>query len=326
MSEDDAQLKMVELHCHLDGVPDPAMLAALEASGVVPAVSSEELRCAYPVHTNDDFIRWFEVAHRLEHKLDGPHAILAEHVGRLVRQGVRYTELMVGSSTLPGPGESLDGLRRFREWLTELEGGRIQVELLVAVSRTRSHQWLDHLIDGLIPMCDEGLVVGLAIAGWPEQGYPVAPLRAPLRRARDHGMGIEIHAGEWAGPESVWDALENGNPHRLGHAVSAFEDPRLLDVIQERGVHLEFCLTSNLKTGAIRRMEDHPLARARDLGLSFSLHTDDPGPFECTLSSEHQLARDVFGFTTEDLKQMNRDALEARFQRSLRGPPASRLA
>ena len=320
MTDPATDLKMVELHCHLDGVADPAMLTAIESAGAPLAVTSEELARAYPVRSNDDFIRWFGVAHGLEGSLDGFRPILAQHVERLVRQGVHYTELMVGSSEILDGDDPLGTMKDFRAWLTALEAGRIQVELIMAVSRTRSAEWLADVLDRTMPLFDEKLLVGLAVAGWPERGHPVAPLRDQLSRARDHGIGVEIHAGEWAGPESVWDALDNGRPDRLGHAVGAFADPRLLDAIGERGVHLEMCLTSNLKTGAIERFEDHPLARARDLGLSFSLHTDDPGAFECTMTSEHQLARDVFGFTTENLQEMAESALAARFQPDLRIP------
>jgi adenosine deaminase len=134
-------------------------------------------------------------------------------------------------------------------------------------------------------------------------------------------VGIEIHAGEWCGPESVRDALENGFPHRLGHAVSLFDDPRLPDLAGERGIHLELCPTSNVKTGSIARIEDHPVRRALDLGLSFSINTDDPGAFECSVASEYELVSRVFGFTDDDFRRVFDNSLAARFQPSLRIDP-----
>jgi adenosine deaminase len=130
-------------------------------------------------------------------------------------------------------------------------------------------------------------------------------------------MGIEIHAGEWCGPESVWDALEHGYPDRIGHGVSAFQDPRLLETIGERGIHIEMCPTSNLKTGSIAAIADHPIARARDLGLSIGVNTDDPGAFGCSMESEYALLAEVFGFGPADFAYLYSCALAARFGRDL---------
>jgi adenosine deaminase len=130
------------------------------------------------------------------------------------------------------------------------------------------------------------------------------------------GLGIEIHAGEQAGPESVWDALEHGRPDRLGHGVRAFEDARLVERLCQRGVHLEFCLTSNLCLGVVSALQEHPLGRARALGMSFSISTDDPGPFGCSMESEMKLANETFALAGEDRAQIRKNAWRARFGRA----------
>jgi adenosine deaminase len=131
-------------------------------------------------------------------------------------------------------------------------------------------------------------------------------------------MGIEIHAGEWCGPESVWDALEHGYPDRIGHGVSLFQDARLIDIFQERQIHVEMCPTSNLKTGSVSRLEHHPVGQARELGLNFSVNTDDPGPFKCSMLSEYEILSNVFGFEEDDFHKIYVNSLEARFQSELR--------
>lgn len=161
------------------------------------------------------------------------------------------------------------------------------------------------------------MIVGVALAG-SEEGYPVKPLASAFDRLHETGMGIEIHAGEWAGPESVWDALEHGHPDRIGHGTHLFEDERLLDLVRERDIHVEMCPTSNLKTGSIARIEEHPIGKARDLGLNFSVNTDDPGAFECSMASEYRLLADVFGFTEDDFGRLYTNSLAARFQPALR--------
>jgi adenosine deaminase len=139
-----------------------------------------------------------------------------------------------------------------------------------------------------------------------------------LARLREAGVGIEIHAGEWAGPESVWDALENGFPNRIGHGVALFQDPRLVERFQRDRIHVEMCLTSNVKTGSVERIENHPVRQARELSLSFSVSTDDPGPFACSMESEYELLAGQFGFQEHDFEVMTENALNARFQPQLR--------
>jgi adenosine deaminase len=164
------------------------------------------------------------------------------------------------------------------------------------------------------------LIAGAALAG-PERGHPIKPHRKTLARLREAGLRIEIHAGEWCGPESVWEALEYGRPDRIGHGISIFQDPALLDRVRERGIHVEMCPTSNLITGSVSRIEAHPIARARELDLSFSVNTDDPGPFGCSMTSEYELLARVFGFTDGDFQKIYDNSLQARFQPALRRQP-----
>ena len=132
-------------------------------------------------------------------------------------------------------------------------------------------------------------------------------------------MGIEIHAGEWCGPESVWDALDYGRPNRIGHGVSIFQDQHLIDVVLERQIHVEMCPTSNVRFGSVcTRMEEHPVARARELGMRFSIGTDDPGASMASMQSEYELLARQFGFGDADFRRIYANSLAARFQPVLR--------
>ncbi len=262
----------------------------------------------------DDFIRWFDTAGALEGSLAGFAPIIEIHIERLVAQGVGYAELMIGTSELPPPPSAIDELTAFRSWLDARCAGRIRIELLVALNRVRPAEWLARFADDYAPLFAAGLIAGVNVAGWPEQGHPASRFRDGLARLRDHGAGIAVHAGEWAPAASVWDAIEAG-AQRIGHGVTAFDDERLVDAIAERGIHIEMCPTSNLKTGAIARIEDHPIAKARDRGVSFSINTDDPGPFECSVASEHALVRRVFGFDDDDFTHIAAASYAARFAR-----------
>lgn len=302
-----------ELHCHLDGLVDPAMLEQLAANGVRLPLDAATLAAAYPVNGYADFWRWIDVAEALEGALDNFRPIVAVHVERLKAQQVVYAELMVGTSEIPlDPTAAIDQFAAFRAWLADRAAGQIQVEFIPVFNRTHSAERLATRVPGLKRLHAAGQIVGVAIAG-PEAGYPVEPFNQSLADLHAAGIPIEVHAGEWAGPESVADALAHGYPSRIGHAVAAFADPRLLDAIQARQIHLEFCPTANLRFGAISRIEDHPIRQALERGLSFSVNTDDPGASRQSLSDEYQLLADQFGFTDADFARLFEQTMAARW-------------
>ena len=310
----------VELHCHLDGIVDPAMLRELHTTGYELPVSEDDLARILPVSSLEGFFGWFDASKPLTGHLDYLKLVMALQMERLQAQHVMYAEIMISGGDLPrDPAAAIDAVAAFREWVAEREAGTLQIEFLVAFGKQRTTEHFAANAERNIRLYEAGLIVGTGLAG-PERGYPVEPFTQSLARLRDTGMGIEIHAGEWAGPESVWDALQHGSPHRIGHGTHLFADERLVDYVKEHGIHIEMCPTSNLKTGSIQRIEEHPIGRARDLGLSFSVNTDDPGPFECSMSSEYALLGSVFGFSERDFAQLYSDSLAARFQPHLRIP------
>lgn len=310
-------LPKAELHCHLDGVLDPAMLRDIVRHDPAFPVLPEEFERAYPVEGLDSFFRWWEFTSAISRKLAYCYPILDRHLDRLKAQNVRYAELMVPASRIArDTGQAVEEFSRFRQWLDHKEAQQIQVELLIGVGRNRSAEEFESIARLILSLYGAGLIVGVALAG-PERGWPVLPFKSSFARFHEAGLGIEIHAGEWSGPESVWDALDNGYPDRIGHGVALFEDPRLIEVIGERAIHVEMCPTCNLKTGSVAALEQHPVRQARDLGLNFSLNTDDPGVVGCSMQSEYELVARLFGFTESDFRQIYAHTLQARFQPEL---------
>ena len=318
------RLPKAELHCHLDGIADPPMLRELAARGCTLPLSAEELERAYPVHDFDSFTRWFAAIRPLEGTIEQFKPLLQVHLERLKAQGVVYAELMVAGSELPrDASQAVEMMAAFRKWLTVQEGGEIQVEVLSAISRARTPEQMAARTDIYLTLFHAGLLAGFAIAG-PEVGYPIAAHARTLARVREAGMPVEIHAGEWAGPESVWDALTHGQPARIGHGVAIFQDQRLLETVLERGLHVEMCPTSNVTFGSLcRQIEQHPIRHALDLGLSLSVNTDDPGASGATMLSEYALLAAQFGFDEGDFRRLFSHTLAARFVRRLRGRAAS---
>ena len=293
-----------ELHCHLDGVLDRTMLRDIRRNDPGFPIDPREFERAYPVHDLESFWNWWRFIDPIESELHNFRPILARYIEQLKTDNVRYAEIMIANGELPGdPIEAVDKVRSFREWVDQQEAGEIQVEFLVANGRNCSPESMAQRSVKFLKLYEAGLIVGIAIAG-PEQGHPVRPFQRTLTRLQEAGLGIEVHAGEWCGPESVWDAIEYGSADRIGHGVSLFQDDELLHLVQERTIHIEMCPTSNLKTGSVARIEEHPVQIARNLGLSFSINTDDPGPFECSLASEYELLVDVFGFSEGDFQSI----------------------
>ncbi len=311
-------LPKAELHCHLDGVLDLAMLRDIRRDDPAFPIDPREFERAYPVRDLESFWNWWHFIDPIEGELDHFYPILGRYIERLRAQNVRYSEIMIASGELArDQGEAIEKVRAFREWVNQQEGKDLQVEFLLTFGRNKSAEHIAGLTDKFLALHKAGLIVGVAVAG-PEQGHPIKPFQKTLARLHEAGLGIEIHAGEWCGPESVWDALEHGYPDRIGHGVSIFQDQKLLDLVRERRIHVEMCPSSNLKTGSVSRIEQHPVRLARDLGLNFGINTDDPGPFECSIESEYELLARVFGFDADDFGTIYANSLGARFQPELR--------
>jgi adenosine deaminase/aminodeoxyfutalosine deaminase len=162
-------------------------------------------------------------------------------------------------------------------------------------------------------------IVGIGIGGDERKGPPEL-FRDVYAEARDAGLRLTVHAGESAGPESVWGALNIG-AERLGHALTAVHDPELIHLLAERQIPLEICITSNLKTGCCVQAAKHPVRRYFDEGLMVTLNSDDPTMFGSDLESEYRLAHTAYGFTREHLRELAANSIEASFL-----PPERKVA
>lgn len=305
-------LPKVELHCHLEGVLDPPMARAIRRESADFPVDPEALEAVYPVRDYDSFFEWFGPSFPLFREFRHYQPVIAHHLARLRAQNVRYAEIMTG---LPPPdlGLAVETFAALRGWMDCHQGDGLQIEMIFGLVRERPPEKIRLWKEILRELYERKLIVGVALVGREADG-PVRPLRDLFAYWREVGLGIEIHAGEWCGPQSVRNALESGFPHRIGHGVALFQEPDLIALVQEREIHIEMCPTSNLLTGSIPRIEEHPIGRARELGLDFSVNTDDPGAFGCSMTSEYELLSERFGFEEPDFENLYRRSLAARFR------------
>ncbi|OLT46676.1 adenosine deaminase [Saccharomonospora sp. CUA-673] len=184
----------------------------------------------------------------------------------------------------------------------------IDVGLIGIVVRDEGPDAADHQMAALLRHTDR--LVGVDLAG-DEAGFPVARFAAAFDRAHHAGVPVTIHAGEAAGPESVWDAVRHLRPRRIGHGVRSAEDPRLLDRLAADGITLEVAITSNVQTGAATDRAHHQLSALVAAGVPVALCTDNPSVSNTRLSREYDLARDLVG--DDAAERIRRHAFTARF-------------
>ncbi len=188
---------------------------------------------------------------------------------------------------------------------------KIMVRLIVSVNRHESITIAEEAAQAAVDHRHLG-VVGLDLAGI-EAGHSAYLFRDIFRRARGAGLGITLHAGEWQGAESIWDAVSNVGTDRIGHGIRALEDPGIVNVLLERKIVLEVCPSSNVDTGAHPDLASHPLRGLIASGLQVTINTDDPLVFDVTLTDELVRTVNSMQLTVEDLKRHTLVAVEAAF-------------
>ncbi|MFQ5889535.1 MAG: adenosine deaminase [Gemmatimonadota bacterium] len=158
----------------------------------------------------------------------------------------------------------------------------------------------------------EGRVVALDLAG-DEAGYSLDAHVTAFEYAAEHGVHRTAHAGEGAGPASVWETLERLRPARIGHGVRSIEDPALLERLKRDDIHLEVCPTCNVQIDLYDTYADHPIDRLRRAGISVGVNTDARTVPNVTLVEEYERLRETFGWGAEDFLAVNLDAARVAF-------------
>lgn len=311
-----AFLPRIELHVHLEGaIPAETLLALIRRhDGAAAVPDADALRRRLAFRDFRGFIaawvwtsRWLRTADDL--------ADAAEGVARAwASQGLAYVEAHCSPVDFATAGlDTAAVVAALRRGLARVPA--VEVALIVDLVRDHGPEHARSCAAEAAALRHLGVVaVGL---GGRETSYPAGAFAPAFAIARAAGLGVTVHAGETAGPAGIAAALDAG-AQRIGHGIRCLEDDALTARLVRERIHLEVCPTSNLRTGVVRRLADHPLPRLLAAGIDLSLNSDDPLFFGATLADEHRCARLEFGL---DIDRLHRAAAAAAFQ-----PPERRAA
>ncbi|MFO7679989.1 MAG: adenosine deaminase [Chloroflexota bacterium] len=310
----------IDLHRHLEGsLRLETLLEIAHHYGLdLPADSLESLRPLVQI-TNDPpdhevFLSKFGVLRLFYRSPEAIARLAYEAVADAAADNIHYLELRFSPQALARV-RGFD-LGEVTDWvITAVSQAsadhNIKVGLIVTLVRHEPLAQARRVAEVAFDRAGKG-VIGLDLAG-DEVKFPPAPFTPIFKEAKEVGLGVTIHAGEWASAEGVRQAIEELYADRVGHGVRAIENSGVLRLIQERGTALEVCLTSNLQTGVVHSLNHHPLSDMMNLNLLATLNTDDPGVSNLTLTDEYQVAVEALNFGYAQLRQLVLNAAATSF-------------
>lgn len=306
------ELPKAELHLHLEGSIEPETLHELE-----PGLSLEEIREHYRYEDFQGFLESFKWV--IEH-LRSPedYALITRRLlDRLSAENVRYAEIILSAGVVLWRNQELapiyEAVRR------EAARSEVGVWWLFDGVRQFGVEHVMRVAELAAERVGDG-VVGFGVGGDEARG-PIGLFRDVYAFARSKGLRLTAHAGETTGPESIWGALELG-AERIGHGIRAVDDPALVRHLAEKDIPLEISISSNVATGAVASLAEHPVRRLYDGGAPIVLNSDDPAMFHTTLSREYELAAREFGFSKDELRGLAKNSFRYAFNTVSRAPKA----
>jgi adenosine deaminase len=314
-------LPKVELHRHLEGsLRLKTMLEIARAGGITVPVNTGPLSSLVQVQksepsTYQNFLAKFSTLRLFYRSPEVIHRITREAVEDAALDNIRYLELRFTPVALSRAEHF--ALGDVMDWVCEsaFHAARefgLKVGLIASVNRHEIVELAEQVAWLAADRIGRGLV-GLDLAG-NEAEFPAQPFAGVFREARQAGLKVTIHAGEWGGSSNVREAMEVFNADRIGHGVRVVEDASTVALARERGVAFEVCVTSNYQTGVSPSLYTHPMMQMLRDGLCITIGTDDPSISQITLSDEYQRACEELTMSRQMLKERILAAAGASFQ------------
>jgi len=310
----------VELHRHLEGsLRLDTMLEIAGQHGIV--LPADVLRLSNLVQVQEEdkftfqnFLAKFNTLRLFYRSPDAIHRITREAIEDAARDNVKYMELRFTPVAL-SRAERFP-LHDVVDWViaSAKEAAKrygVTVRLIASVNRHESIDLAEQVAWLAVERIKDGMV-GIDLAG-NEAEFPYQPFYGIFREARQAGLHLTIHAGEWGPAQNIRDAIEEIGAERIGHGVRVLEDKDIVRVAREHGTAFEVCVTSNYQSGVVRSLETHPLQEMLDSGLNVTINTDDPSISRITLSHEYYTVCEDLHMPQSTLKQRIVAAAQACF-------------
>lgn len=308
------KMPKVELHVHLKGATRPETILKLAEKNNInlPAKSLDEMKEWFKFKNFNHFLDVYMQAAECFATAEDIEIAAREFLEEQARQNIVYTELTYTASHKSMPFEDqLAALNSAKAWGEETLG----VSMNYIIDIPRSMNYGDHLERSKLyaKQAVSGMgngVVALGLAG-DENKYTVEFFSPAFDIAKEAGLPIVPHAGEAAGPQSMFDAIEYCNPSRIGHGVRCVEDKSLMALLHERQIHLEISPTSNVCLGIFESMDKHSFPEISAAGIPFSINSDDPPYFNTSLTDELILAAERLDWSVADVQDYMQRTAEA---------------
>lgn len=315
----DTNQPLTDVHRHLDGNIRAQTILDLgrQFNLSLPASTLETLLPHVQVTSNEpdlvSFLSKLDWGVKVLASLEACRRVAYENVEDAARNGLHYVELrfspryMAMTHQLPVDGVVEAVIAGVKEGCKAFN---VEARLIGIMSRTFGEAACEEELNALLAHRDG--ITALDLAG-DELGFPGTLFLDHFTRARDAGWRITVHAGEAAGPESIWQAIRELGAERIGHGVKAVEDPALMDFLAEKRIGIESCLTSNIQTSTVASLAQHPLKTFLEHGVLASLNTDDPAVQGIDIQHEYRVAAPAAGLTPAQIRQAQINGLEMAF-------------
>jgi adenosine deaminase len=300
----------VELHVHLEGaIPPEALFELIKKYGgdlLVPDSASLARRFEYK--SFPEFIEAWTWKNQFLREYED-FAYISESMARdLASQKILYAEVFFSPSLFVRYGLTVQEVTQaVRAGLSRVP--EIDIALIADLVRDYGAESEMVTLEGLKEVKGEG-IVGIGIGG-SEHEYPPAPFSKLFAKAKDAGFHVNAHAGEAAGAQSIWDAVRELGVERIGHGTRACEDPKLVEYLIDHRIPLEMCPMSNVRTGVVQSLGEHPIRRFFEAGMLVTVNTDDPIMFQTCLADEYRLLEEECEFSRSDVRQLILSAIRS---------------
>lgn len=307
MTEEIKQLKKVELHFHLDGsVPMPIIK---KLSGKTEEEITKEMVAPDKCENLSEYLTKFDLPLSYMQTKEDILTISKAILEYFEEQNVIYAEVRFAPSF-----HTREGLSKAEVIETLIEGlnqsEKVKTNIIACLHRNVSMEDNYDTLNVVKNYIGKG-ICALDLAG-AEDMYPLQQFIQLFERVNELNIPFTIHAGENGGPLEVEKAVSLG-ARRIGHGIHSIESTHTLEILKNNNVLLEICPTSNVQTNAIDVYENHPIKKFYDNNIKCCINTDNTTISNITLSEEYQKLQDIFGFTIEDFKTMNRNAINGAF-------------